>query len=239
MIIYIPDLININIDGIEFGCICTLTKCNCLHTQRATLVDVGLRGAQNGVDFTSYLRLVRKAVLSSRKTYAIVPDVFCDVDKTIKNFRKYHKMIKQVGAYTILVLQRFYSDIDAYMALLDEVDLVALPARRHCDIKCAERPRTCAERIERAMRALRNVKVHLLGPAAKTLKALGTTLKDVYSFDTSAYHMAPNAAAKKNANGKWQITSAQITSWLLEWLKVVKLPQVQDVTKYFEFIDLL
>ena len=123
----------------------------------------------------------------------------------------------------MLVLQRFYDELDAYRDLLAEVGTVALPARRHCDVSCAAQPRLCAERISRALvylvRDLR-LRVHLLGPAARVLKALGPALRDVHSFDTASYRRAPNVTAKKELGGKWQAPDSTVARrWLLQWLR--------------------
>jgi len=222
MIIYVPD--PVNIDGVEVGCLCTPARCDCLMRGRHTLVDVGLRAAREGVfDVGRYLRLAAKAVAIGGTAYAVVPDVFCDAEKTAENYMRYSRLLKAVGAEPVLVLQQFYDGLDAYGDLLTSVSTVAPPARRHCDVSCAERPRLCAERINRVLIRLARdmgLRMHLLGPAARVLKALGPALEDVYSFDTASYRRAPNSSAKKGLGGKWQAPNGEVArQWLLQWLR--------------------
>jgi hypothetical protein len=221
MIIYVPD--PVDIDGVEVGCLCSLAKCACVGQSDKTLVDIGLTYAQiQTIPLKRYMNLINIAVKHG-ETYAIVPDVFCDVKKTVANFKRYANAIRQRGAKTVLVLQRFYETLDVYGDVMYETDVVALPAHRHCDVSCTVRPRLCAERISRALIWLARdakLRVHLLGPAARVLKALGPALEDVYSFDTASYRRAPNSSAKKELGGKWQAPSDEVArQWLLQWLR--------------------
>jgi len=219
MIIYIPDKID-NIDNIEIGCLCTISHCNCLSREKKIFVDIGLRAAQSSsFSIFDYLRLIQRVFKKGAEIYAVIPDVFCNSRKTLENFNKYYKIISRY-AKTVFVLQYFYVDIDIYRDVLDVVDVVALPAHKHCDVTCIARPRVCAERIERALRRLYNYKIHLLGPVIRTLRILRGTLWNIYSFDTSSYRKAPNKKAKEKLGGKWQVTDNTVaTNWFIEWLK--------------------
>ena len=223
MIVYVFDPIPELVDSIEFGCLCSLSKCSCVGKSGRTLVDIGLTFAKTQeIPLKRYMSLVSRAVRYS-DAYAVVPDVFCDVGRTIANFKRYANAIRQRGAKTVLVLQRFYDSLDAYGDVLYDADVVALPSRRHCDASCASQPQLCAERISRTVTLLVNdvkLRVHLLGPAAKTLKTLGPVLKDIYSFDTASYRRAPTATAKKELSGRWQVPDKETAKrWLLLWLK--------------------
>jgi len=223
MIIFVSDPIPEGVDGIEFGCLCSLAKCGCIGQSGRTLVDVGLTYAQEqAIPLKRYMSYISKAVRYG-ETYAVVPDAFCDQEKTVANFRRYARAIRQRGANTVLVLQRFYETLDAYRDVIHEADIVALPAHRHCDVSCASQPRLCAQRISNALiplaRGMR-LYVHLLGPTVRTLRALGHMLEDVYSFDTTSYRKAPSATAKRELAGRWQVPDSETAKkWLLQWLR--------------------
>jgi len=223
MIIFVSDPIPERINSIEFGCLCSLVKCNCIGQSGKTLVDIGLTYAQEqAIPFKRYMSYISKAVRYG-ETYAVVPDAFCDPEKTVANFRRYARAIKQRGANTVLVLQRFYETLDVYRDVIHEADVVALPSRRHCDASCTMQPRLCAERISRVLvfhAKDMGLRIHLLGPAAKVLKALDPILKDVYSFDTMSYRRAPNVVAKRELGGRWQVPDSETARrWLLQWLR--------------------
>jgi len=223
MIIYVPDPIDISLQRrkIEIGCLCTPSRCGCVSKATPVLIDIGIAAAVHGVQLQEYLRVIKRVSTVVRAdVYAVVPDVFCDATKTIENWHKYAQIIKRLGANPVLVLQSFYTDLDRYMNLIDETEIVALPSRKHCDATCAARPRLCAERIERALRILYQKKVHLLGPALRVLRYLGDTLNQIYSFDTAAYHMAPNAKLKEKTDGRYMPRNmSESAEWLMAWLE--------------------
>jgi len=222
MIVYVSDPIPA-VDNIEFGCLCSLAKCNCIGESGKTLVDIGLTYAQaQTIPLKRYMSLINAAVKHG-ETYAIVPDVFCNPEKTVTSYRRYAKAIRQRGAKTVLVLQRFYESLDVYRDVLHEADVVALPAHRHCDVSCVSKPRLCAERISHALAPLaKEMKlcVHLLGPTVRTLRALNPVLRDICSFDTTSYRWAPTQQVADELGGKRLAVSREMARrWLLQWLK--------------------
>jgi hypothetical protein len=183
------------------------------------LVDVGLRAAKEGVDFWRYADLV--ATVKPR--WAICPDAFGDFYKTLELWRRWSPLLSRITR-PIFVFQEFYR-IDVRHIPSDHV---ALPMRRHRDVNCALQPRLCAERAERALRALCGyvAHVHLLGPPLRAVRALRDVLKQcerqgtVVSFDTAAYRRAPNSALKKQLGGRWQPNSTEEAVVMLEtWLR--------------------
>ena len=209
--IYIPDVVNADGLDVEIGCLCSLSSCECVRRGVPTFVDVGLVGAKSGVDFSKYVRLVQRVSAVVDDVYAVVPDSFCDVKTTIRNWKRWARHVKRY-AKTVLVLQRFYEDIERYRDVIQEADLAALPSRYHCDVYCLARPRLCAERISRAVDVLKGVDVHLMGPPATVLRALGNVLDDIRSIDTSAYRKpGDRIATRRDDKTKYLIT------WLGKW----------------------
>jgi hypothetical protein len=183
------------------------------------LADVGLRAAKQGVDIWRYADLVAEV----RPRWAICPDVFGSFEKTLELWRRWSPLLSRLTR-PIFVLQEFYR-IDTKHVPTDHV---ALPMRRHGDVNCALRPRLCAERAERALRALCGyvTHVHLLGPPLRAVRLLLDVLKQcerqgtVVSFDTAAYRRAPNSLIKQQLGGRWQPNSAEEAQKMLEaWLR--------------------
>ncbi len=198
-----------------------------LGKRMKVLVDIGLANAKRGVDAVVYIQFVRRI----RPTWAIVPDVFGDFDATLTLWRSYAPLIAKHAA-PILVAQEFHKPhvLDAVLDLLrtGAVEGVALPMRQHTDASCSRNPKLCAERAERALRALCGVAlhVHLLGPALRAVKMLREVLRQcerqgsLVSFDTSAYRRAPNQRIKKQLGGRWQPRNTQEATAMLEtWLR--------------------
>jgi len=188
------------------------------------LADVGLRAAISGVNAAEYLALIRRC----RAAWAVVPDAFGDFRKTLALWHRYAPLVARRAA-PILVLQEFHKMRPAVHALDLGVERVALPMRRHPDASCAERPQLCAERAARALDLLcgRVSHVHLLGPALRALRILVPRLREcerqgtVVSFDTIAYHRAPDSATKRVMGGRWQPRSAGESLMLLDaWLRL-------------------
>ncbi len=183
------------------------------------LVDVGLRAAKQGVDIWRYADLVAEV----RPRWAIAPDVFGDFYRTLELWRRWSSLLSRLTR-PIFVFQEFYR-IDVKNL---PTDYVALPMRRHHDLNCALRPRLCAERAERALRALCGyaAHVHLLGPPLRAVRLLRDVLRQcerqgsLVSLDTSAYRRAPNSAIKKALGGRWQPRTAEEATIMLEtWLR--------------------
>ena len=183
------------------------------------LTDVGLRAAKQGVDFWRYADLI----VEVKQRWAICPDAFGSFEKTLELWRRWSPLLSRLTR-PIFVFQEFYR-IDVRHI---PTDYVALPMRRHHDVNCALRPKLCAERAERALRALCGYAshIHLLGPPLRAVRLLRDVLRQcekwgsVVSLDTSAYRRAPNAQIKKQLGGRWQPRdSTEATTMLEAWLR--------------------
>jgi hypothetical protein len=186
------------------------------------LADVGLRAAVSGASIAEYLSLIRRAGAS----WAIVPDAFGDFRATLAQWHRYASLIAR-HARPIFVVQEFHRMWPLWHATDLGIGRVALPMRRHPDASCAERPQLCAERAARALEYLCGQvnHVHLLGPALRSLKLLAPLLREcerrgtLVSFDTTAYHRAPDSRTKAAMGGRWQPRSAEEARALLDaWL---------------------
>jgi len=191
------------------------------------LADIGLANAKRGVDIVAYVQFIRRV----RPTWAVVPDAFGDFRATLARWQSYAPLVAKY-ATPVLAAQEFYKPhvLDAVMELLrtGAVERLALPMRQHPDVSCSRRPRLCAERAERALRALCGMAphVHLLGPALRAMRLLRDSLKQcerqgaVVSFDTMAYRRAPNSHIKKTLGGRWQPRNSEEAAAMLEaWLR--------------------
>ena len=205
--------------GVEPCQLVTLSIRPPLRRDMDILADIGLRAAKEGVDLWRYADLVAEV----RPRWAVAPDVFGDFYKTLELWRRWSPLLSRLTR-PIFVFQEFYR-IDVRHI---PTDCVALPLRRHHDANCALRPRLCAERTERALRALCDYvsHVHLLGPPLRAVRLLRDVLRQcerqgaVVSFDTSAYRRAPNSHIKKTLGGRWQPrNSAETVAMLETWLK--------------------
>ncbi len=192
-----------------------------------TLADIGLANAKRGVDAVAYIQFVKRI----RPTWAIAPDVFGNFRQTLAMWLRYSPLVAKFTA-PIFVAQEFYRQhvLDTVMELmrLRIVERVALPMRQHPDVSCSHEPRLCAERAERALRALCGMAlhIHLLGPALRAVKTLREVLRQcerqgtAVSFDTSAYRRAPNSAIKRALGGRWQPrNSLEAVAMLEAWLR--------------------
>ncbi len=192
-----------------------------------TLVDIGLANAKRGIDVVAYIQFIKRI----KPTWAIAPDVFGNFQQTLAMWLRYSPLVAKFTA-PIFVAQEFHRQrvFDAVMELmrLRIVERVALPMRQHPDASCSRNPKLCAERAERALRALCGVAlhVHLLGPALRAVKMLRSALEDcerqgtAVSFDTMAYRRAPNQRIKKHLGGRWQPRNArEAEEMLIAWLR--------------------
>jgi len=187
------------------------------------LADIGLRAAISGASIGEYLALIRRA----RADWAVVPDAFGDFRGTLRLWHRHAPLIAR-HARPVLVLQEFHRLRPALHALDLGARRVALPMRRHPDVSCAEAPRLCADRAARALGVLCGAAdhVHLLGPALRSLRLLLPRLREcerqgtLVSFDTIAYHRAPDSETKRRMGGRWQPRDAKESLMLLDaWLK--------------------
>lgn len=191
------------------------------------LADIGLASAKRGVDIVAYVQFIKRV----RSTWAIVPDRFADFRQTLATWLRYSSTVAKFTV-PIFVVQEFYRQhvLDAVMELMHMrmIERVALPMRQHPDVSCSRNPRLCAERAERALRALCGAAphVHLLGPALRAVRLLRGGLKQcecqgtAVSFDTMAYRRAPNSAVKRQLGGRWQPRNRHEAEEMLEaWLR--------------------
>ncbi len=190
--------------------------------------DIGLTVAKSGdVPLARYLTLIRRA----KAHWAVVPDTFGDFRATLAQWFKLSPIVAKFTT-PIFVAQEFHRPhvLDAVLDLLrtGAVEGVAFPMRQHPDVSCSRDHRLCAERAERAMRALCGAAdhVHLLGPPLRAVRLLRDVLRQcerqgsLVSLDTSAYRRAPNAELKKQFGGRWQPRNADEATAMLEaWLR--------------------
>lgn len=190
-----------------------------------TLADIGLASARRGADVAMYVTYLRNI----KPTWAIVPDRFADFRATLASWFRYSPIIAKYSA-PIFAAQEFYKPhvFDAIMELLHMgVERVALPLRAHHDATCAARPRLCAERAERTLRALCGVAqhIHLLGPALRVLRSLRGVLaqcekESTISLDTTSYRRAANSEVKRQLGGRWMPRDSREAELMLEaWLR--------------------
>ena len=189
------------------------------------LADIGLTNAKRGVDAVAYIQFVRRV----RPTWAVVPDSFADFRATLSQWFRYAPAVAKFAA-PIFVAQEFHKPgviIAVYDLRRLGVVRAALPMRRHPDVSCSSEPRLCAERAERALRALCGAveHIHLLGPALRSVRILRGALRQcegqgtAVSFDTGAYRRAPNNTIKRQLGGRWMPNSSEEAAAMLEaWL---------------------
>jgi len=195
-----------------------------LDGRARVLADIGLKAAMSGVDVAGYMALIRRY----RATWAVAPDAFGDFRGTLALWHRYAPLVAK-HARPVLVVQEFHEMRPAVHALDMGIERVALPMRRHPDVPCTKEPRLCAERAARALDLLcgRAGHVHLLGPALRALRILVPRLREcerqgtLVSFDTIAYHRAPDSVTKRALGGRWQPRNAEESLMLLDaWLRL-------------------
>ena len=212
--------------GVE-PCVLAVFDSRVRHGGVKVLADIGLAGAERGVDAAAYIQFVRRI----RPTWAVVPDKFADFRLTFASWLRYSTVIAKY-AQPVFVAQEFHKPKAADVLLHDlrrlGVARVALPMRRHPDAACSLEPRLCAGRAERVLRSLCGavVHIHLLGPALRSLRLLRGALRQcegqgtVVSFDTAAYRRAPNAELKRRLGGRWMPNdSGEAVAMLGAWLR--------------------
>jgi hypothetical protein len=186
----------------------------------SVLIDIGLRGAADGVTISDYIRfIVRvKNSVEAEEYYVVVPDVYGDAEGTHRNWLKYAPRLRPYGGL-VYVAHEFLLPRDWGPV---EPALIALPARSQNGWKCSLEPMYCANNIRKFLDVHRGLRIHLLGPARRVLLLLRRWdyLQYVESLDTTAPHMAPTEAAREMlGGGKWQATKSVRCVWLQEWLR--------------------
>lgn len=216
MIIYIPDPCP-GVNGKLVSLVHRDLSWN--ESQRHLLVDIGLSAARlHGFSIADYVKLVQRARATRNweSVKIIVPDVFGDYAKTLKNFEKFAPLLRRFGELVFVAQQLGEPPHSA--------DVVAIPARRLTTVRgvinCAREPETCGQYIARYV-VVHKRRIHLLGPAARLLQYLASrgVLQYVESFDTASYRRAPDAEAKRENGGAWMVkTREQACKWLEKWL---------------------
>jgi hypothetical protein len=178
-------------------------------------VDISLRRARVGAELHDYAKFVGKVRAKAPWTelWIVFPDAYCDATQTRRNYEKFRKLASLVSPPKkyVYVVQEFVS------SLPEDVDVVALPARRQCFTNCSREPDVCATRIIAYVRNyMRDAWIHLLGPSLRVLRA---THHLANSFDTASYRRAVDKELKQMMSGKWQATKDVMEVFLFRWLK--------------------
>jgi hypothetical protein len=203
MIIYVPDPIP-NDD--RFGLLVTPTFPPRIRYDYI-MVDIGKRFALTG-DFSmfDYFRYISRVEAKTRATEVrvVYPDAFCNPYRTYELFYKFMKIAKRHWV-KIYVAHNFWTVYDPPQ----EANVIALPARQQCDVKCDKYPGICARRIvDFLARHVEHRPIHLLGPAQKTLRYVVMSQQHFDSIDTTAYHRQIRSKQDK----------AKLTMFLIRWL---------------------
>jgi len=202
--------------GIEFGVLTTMSFPVPVprHVDKA-FVDLSLRRTRIGVELHDYAKFVGKVRAKApwAELWIVFPDTFCDAAETRRKYEKFRKLASLVSPPKkyIYVAQEFVS------SLPEDVDVVALPARRQCYTNCSREPDVCAARIIAYVRNyMRDRWIHLLGPS---LRVLRVTHHLADSFDTASYRRAVDQETKRLSSGKWQATKNVMETYLFRWLE--------------------
>jgi hypothetical protein len=178
-------------------------------------VDISLRRARVGVELHDYAKFVGKVRAKApwAELWIVFPDAFCNAAETRRNYDKFKKLVSLVPPPKkyVYVAQEFAA------SLPEDVDVVALPARRQCDVDCTRKPDICAARIIAYVRNYMHGRwIHLLGPSLRVLRAVHH-LAD--SFDTASYRRAVDKELKQMMGGRWQATKDVMEVFLFRWLE--------------------
>jgi len=202
--------------GIEFGVLTTMSFPVPVprHVDKA-FVDISLRRARVGVELHDYAKFVGKVRAKApwAELWIVFPDAFCDATETRRLYDKFKKLASLVPPPKkyVYVAQEFWRVAD----VPEDVDVVALPARRQCYTNCSREPDVCAARIIAYIRNyMRDRWIHLLGPSLRVLRAVHH-LAD--SFDTASYRYAVDKTLKQG--GRWQATKDVMEVFLFRWLE--------------------
>jgi hypothetical protein len=218
-IVFIPDACDVSGKLVSLVQRSTAKSLNQAHL----MVDVGISAAQHGLSFVEYVKLVDRAVSSAswQSVRIVVPDAFGNHKLTVERWRKFAPTLRRYGELMFVAqqLQPPPEDLDP------RPDIVAVPARRLGDIDCAREHMRCAQYIARFIVDYHSsFRIHLLGPAARTLRRLRRwgTLRYVESFDTAAYRHAPTYRLKRDNGGKrYAGTTDTACTWFRTWMSLV------------------
>ena len=203
--------------GIEFGVLTTMSFPVAVprYVDKA-FVDISLRRTRVSMQLYDYAKFVSKVRAKAPwvELWIVFPDAFCDAAETRRNWDKFKKLASLVSPPKryIYVAQEFVSDLP------EDVDVVALPARRQCYTNCSREPDICVARIIAYVRNyIQNRRwIHLLGPSLRVLRAVHHLAG---SFDTASYRRAVDKEMKQLLGGKWQATKDVMEVFLFRWLE--------------------
>jgi len=227
---------DLRLNGVEIGCIMTyaMSMCpSCIRRCRYILIDQGLGAAKRGLSDAELWSWYSRAIKAARTAApdadvkAIVPDAFGSMEKTLMLWNKWSPWIEKWGATPVLVLQepRRIGEWIKTKAYKD-APAVAAPARELGGVKCAQRPRLCADVIAVVADVVATDKkwLHLLGAALPVLKILKPRLgRDIRSFDTFSYRLAVSKDVRirktPDEPGLWIAKPGMERQFLEEWIK--------------------
>jgi hypothetical protein len=203
--------------GIEFGVLTTMSfPASIPRYVDKVFVDLSLRRARLGVELHDYVKFVAKVRNKApwAELWIVFPDAYCNATETRKNFEKFLKIVQHVPPPKryVYVAQEFWRTAD----VPEDADVVALPARRQCDVDCSKDPDACTTRILAFLSSKRDRWIHLLGPALRVLRKVHHKID---SFDTASYRRAVDQETKRLSGGKWQATKNVMETYLFRWLE--------------------
>jgi hypothetical protein len=207
--------------GIEFGVLTTMSfPVPVPRYVDKVFVDISLRRTRVGVELRDYAKFVGKVRAKApwAELWIVFPDAFCNAAETRRKYEKFKKLAGLVPPPKkyVYVAQEFWRVAD----VPEDVDVVALPARRQCDVDCSKKHDVCAARIIAYIRYMRDRWIHLLGPS---LRVLRVTHHVADSFDTASYRRAVDKELKQMMGGRWQATKDVMEVFLFRWLEKANL----------------
>jgi hypothetical protein len=203
--------------NIEFGVLTTMSFPVPVprHVDKA-FVDISLRRTRVGVELHDYAKFIGKVRAKApwAELWIVFPDAYCDATETRRKYEKFKKLAGLVPPPKkyVYVAQEFWRVAD----VPEDVDVVALPARRQCDVDCSKKHDVCAARIIAYIRNYVRKPLHLLGPS---LRVLRVTHHLVDSLDTASYRRAVDKELKQMMGGRWQATKDVMETFLFRWLE--------------------
>jgi hypothetical protein len=206
--------------GLEFGVSTTMSyPASVPRYVDKVFVDISLRRARAGASLHEYIKFVSKVRAKApwAELWIVFPDVYCSAAETRRNYEKFKRLAAAVPPLKrhVYVAQEFWKVLD----FPGDADVVAVPARRQCDVNCSKKPDICTARIIEFIRSIRGRQIHLLGPPVRVLRAVQHLIT---SFDTTAYKFANGRDLKEMLGGGWRMArhkenTAEI--FLFRWLE--------------------
>jgi len=221
--------------GWELGCLYSIANGMSpgeLKKCRYVLIDQGIAAAKRELSdvelwrwYTRAVKRVKVAVLET-DVKVVAPDVFGSMERTAERWEKWAPRIESMGVAPLLVLQEpkriaEWIKTKAYR----DARAVAIPSRELYSIKCARRPRLCAEVIAAVADVAEDKEwIHLLGAGLGVLGILAPLLgRKIHSFDTTAYRMAVSDEVRirktPDEPGLWMVTRGLEREFFIPWLR--------------------